>query len=462
MAASEKKVPPVVPAEDLVSEVESLLDLARKRGLEARGAQTPSRKARVFTSTPQKADIGEYLGEGLRQVLEAEVVPAVEEADDSGMFEHEVEREIQKKALVGLRIQTLRRLAATLGLDKRGRIEDLADRLARAYKYDEHAIAQLISENLDEPEPDRRFSERIFPLVNAPDIDGISERASWSLGRFIRVGIARWIAFESIENVDSDGLKVIGALHSYKAYLSTDDDEDVSLGSSPSFTPVALYFKRGVSTVRVENVGASAARAALKALEAVSNVRSLGGIPGMGGDGLEGVLGTFDRHTVFLLDLIYNRVPRAGGKKINLTAAKFRMSREELLEIENPEDDRPTLKAVRFEGRHLLDSVPACELIAEGRALVDISLTVGQALGSSDEEARFPCRFTLDRDHVAVMTGFGRIAGLAMDLHAALVQSAEQEIAHGILDNDRLQELAERIAVFSKADTSPDRPTMLD
>jgi hypothetical protein len=462
MADPEKKTPRVVPAEELANEVASLLDLARERGLQAREAQPPSRKRRVFTSSPKKADIADVLGEDLRQILESEVVTAVAEGDASGMFEHEVEREIQKKALVGLRIQTLRRLADSMGLDRRGRVEDLAERLARAYRYDEHAIAELISENLDEPEPDRRFSERIFPLYKVPDIEAVRERASWAVGRYIRVGVARWISFEELEQDDAGMLSIYGALHSYRAYVTTEDD-DVSLGSSPSSTPVKLALRSDESTISIENASASVARAALKALEAVSDIRSLGGIPGLGGNGLMGVLGTFDRQTVFLLDLIYNRVPRAGGRKLNLTAAKFRMSREDQYDQDDSDDDRPSLKSVRFEGRHLLDSIPACELIAqEGRALVDISLTVGQALGSSDEEARFPCRFTLDRDHVAVMTGFGRVPALAISLHSALVDVAEREIDEGVLDVDRLEELAQRIAQLSREGESPDKPTMLD
>jgi hypothetical protein len=163
-----------------------------------------------------------------------------------------------------------------------------------------------------------------------------------------------------------------------------------------------------------------------------------------------------------MLDLIYNRVPFAGTTSPNLTAAKFRMEKE-AAELESQEDaDRPSLRSVRFEGRHLLDSIAACRLIArDARALVDISMTVGFSVGHDEEEIRFPIRFVLEQDHVAVMTGFGLIPQFARTLHDKLIKGAESTIEEGIANLERLEDLAERILAFSASEVPPDRARML-
>lgn len=460
MSAFSKWNSRVVAAEQLSSEVESLLDLARQRGTEARSVKTDTPTQRIFTTSPQPAEISELLSQDLRDVLEAELVPAIDEDSASGIFDREVDREIQKKALVGLRLHTLKRLAGQLGLDKRGRVDDLADRIARAFRYDEEAIAQLIADNADEPQPERRYSSRIFPTAEVPALAAIKQRVEWAMGRYIRVGVAQWIEFGAIDDDEPNTLVLQATMQAYRAYLTSNDDSP-ALTSTPSSTPVAITVKADRATISVEGANASVARAAIRALIAVSDVRLRDGIPDFT-EVHSGTLGTFDRETIFMLDLIYNRVPWAGGRRINLTAAKFRMSREDKATAGDSEEDRPSLKSVRFEGMHLLDSATACKLIAqEGRALVDVSMTVGQLMGSDDEEVRFPVRFSLERNHVSVFTGYGRIPAVAAGLQTALVQAAEREIEDGTFNRDRLQELADRIAEFSRTDAAPDHATML-
>jgi hypothetical protein len=459
MTDPKKLEPTIVPAERFAADVSALLDFARQRGREGREVRTKSRKQRVITTgLRDKPDISDALEAELRDALESSIVPAVE-AEDSDLFEIEKQREIQKKALMILSRRSLARLAESMKLDKRGTAEELAERLARALKHDEQKIAQLIIENAEEPEPDRRFSARLFPLERTLDLSHVSDRIGWALGRYIRIGVARWVVFEEVLR-DEDELTLGAQLFSYSAQVDT-QDHDPSLAATPSTSSIKLRLFEGHSVVHVDQAGINESRGALKALESVTDIRRLGRLPATP-KGLEGALGTFDPVTVLMLDLIYNRASQAQARSINLTAAKFRMDKEEahIVAADNPE--KPTLRSVRFEGRHLLDSPAACRLIAkEARALVDISMTVGVEVSGGSEEMRFPVRFILSSDHAAVMTGYGLIPRFARLLNERLIEGVEVAIEQGITSRDRLEDLAERILAFSASDEAADRPAML-
>ena len=457
MAESQKKKPTVVPAEEFAADIASLLEFAQERGAEARQVQTDTPHQRVFTtSLPTKPDISDALADELRDVLETQIVPAVESGNE--LFEIERQREIQKKALLAVKRSRLSALARSMDLNKRGTSEELAERIVRALGYDEHQIAQLIVENVDEPEPERRFADRVFPVAKPLAIEPIAERLSWAMGRYVRIGVARWVVFEEMEQ-DEGTLSVTAALFSYKAGVETASD-DVNLTATPSTSMVQLKLLSGHSAVHIQHAGINESRGILKALEAVSDIRRLGHLP-FSTSGLNGALATFDRSTVLMLDLIYNRVPFAGTRSPDLTAAKFRMERE-TAELEGLDPERPTLRSVRFEGRHLLDSIAACRLIArDARALVDISMTVGVPVGNDGEENRFPIRFVLEQDHVAVMTGFGLIPQFARTLHGKLLEGAESSIEDGLANVERLEDLAERISAFSSSGVPTDRAKML-
>lgn len=68
------------------------------------------------------------LADELRSALEDEVVPAVETEPSAGIVKWELERELIKKALVGLKLPVLRDIARDRALEAGGGSEDLAGR----------------------------------------------------------------------------------------------------------------------------------------------------------------------------------------------------------------------------------------------------------------------------------------------------------------------------------------------
>ena len=442
----------VVPAEDLSAEVEELMRFAAERGRVARAAATTAHQGRapVFTTRTDKADITPYLREELQQALEDEVLPAVSAGTERVIRDWELQREVAKKALVGLRLSTLRRLAQEHVLDKRGRSEDVAERLARAYKFDETAIARLVLDNEEEPEPERGHTDRLFPLAATLDLDAVHQKLERVTDRYIRVGVARWFVFEDLQRSERS-LLLTGKLRSYKAFVSS-ETATPHLGATPSESDVRLRVYDGHRLVRIRGNTTATSRAGMRALEIVTGVSALGYLP-VGRAAAKGRLASIDERTALMLDVVYNRLAGAGVRNPNLTVARFQMS-EGGTRARGEESDRPAVRAVRFEGDHLLDSAAACHLIArEGRALTDLSLLVSLNATNSGDEARFPVRIALDRDHGIVVTGFGRERPEASaELHRSLVGVLEDAVNRGIKDPETLETLIARIYERASSD----------
>jgi len=162
-----------------------------------------------------------------------------------------------------------------------------------------------------------------------------------------------------------------------------------------------------------------------------------------------------------MLDLIDNRLAAASATEPNLTVARFQMERDPS-DARSEEGDRPTLREVRFEGDHLLDSVVACRLIAiDARALLDLSLRVSFT-DAGPELARFPVRIGLERDHAIVVTGYGRHQPRASaNLHRGLMRAVERAFEEGVVNAKRLESLAERISAFARGNQEAEHATML-
>jgi hypothetical protein len=165
-----------------------------------------------------------------------------------------------------------------------------------------------------------------------------------------------------------------------------------------------------------------------------------------------------------MLDALANRLREARLVAPNLTVARFRVGDTP---VDTDDEDevvrRPSLRAVRFEGDHLLDSAPACKLLAEeGRELVDIAMHIDVPAGNGSETTRFPARVAVDRDHALVMTGFGtRRPELSVGLQRTLVDSVTAELRDGFADPARLQRLCERILERARAESPVTRADML-
>lgn len=444
----------VVHTEEITAAVDRAAQLAQRWAEEIRRAN-PERE---YVLEADKPDVTAALGDVLRAALEDEVVPATEVASESEIVAWELDRELIKKALIGLKRDELRTIAASHNLDVRGNAEHLASVIARAYAWDEEAIARLVLEHEPEPSPERGHVSRLIPIAAPPDVGDLARRLEYVRGRYVRVAVARWFVFESIR-VQGESVDLVGRVRAYQA--SVDERvEAPQLARSHREDQVRIRINGTSAVVQVDGASATTANSVMRALHATTELTPVNAVP-LRQPILEGVAASFAGESLFLLDVLFNRLATAGLSEPNLTVARFRL-RDTPDDIEDDDATRrPRLKAVRFEGDHLLDSVTACRLLArEARPLVDVSL---RAAADEDPTARYPIRIAIERGHVLLMTGYGtRKPELSASVHAALRHELISEIEQGIAKPQQLARLANRIMERSRAEQPVEHADMFD
>lgn len=442
----------LIPSEELDATLDELLALAATRGEYLRSIPN-----RVSTSTPSKPDITALLKDNLRASLEKELVPAPR-ARDGEIDSAEIEHELVKKALIGLKLSALRDLAKEKGVAWSGVAEDVASRVARAYGWDSDQVARLVIAHEDEPTPERGHVSRLFPLSDTVNIARTLEMLHVVSGRYVRVGVARWFVFDSVTELDEDVIEVAGTYRAYRAAVE-EVEGTASLRALPDQQQVTIRVRRG-SVLEVRGATTQGARAAARALEIAAGVDLRGYVP-FADIRVPGVHGLIHPASDFMLDLLNTRLRGASLSKLNLTVARFKVADDDYETTEGV-IAKPALLAVRFEGMHLLDSIAACRLLDhDHRPLVEMALRVSHRSQEDDTEGHFPIKTAIESDHVLVATGFGSVALESLQVHSLVVQAVSQEIEHGIGDQDGLRVLVEKIRKRAGETQAPTTATML-
>ncbi|MEX1009024.1 MAG: hypothetical protein WD271_14425 [Acidimicrobiia bacterium] len=412
-------------------------------------------RERVYTLKPEhQPSVDAALSAQLRDVLEDEIVPATE-LEDAKILPVELDHEVIKKALIGLKLETLKRVAERSALEGTGNAESLATRIAESYAWNREEIARLILASEDEPAVERAHVDRLYALYDSPPLDYVYERLRYVLGRYIRIGVARWFVFEELESVTGQ-LTLRGTLRAYNATVTEVEANPTVVGTPARDHRIELLVDNS-PLLHVRHGSANESSAAVRALEIATRIQVLGK-PTLGA-GASAALATLAPASLFMLDLLTTRFGTAGLHNKNMTVARFQVDDDD--RGEEPES-RPRLRAVRFEGAHLLDSAAACKLLAdEGRALVDMSITVRSALRADGETGRFPVRVAIERDHVLAMTGFGTLPGLSFGVHAAVVDAVTEELGDGLADVNALAELATKIEERARSTVPIEEADML-
>ncbi len=444
-------------SEEIDAQVSDLMKFARERGKQIRDAH----KGRVYTLAHRLVPgDGELLASQLREALEDELVEAAPVTDEGGISPWELDHELMKKALVGLKLPGLRNVARRIGVGVSAKSETLAEAIARHYKWNEQEIARAILEEEGRLAPSLKgHHDRLVPLLHDPDINYVAEQLQMVLQRYVRIGIARWFVFDDLQAA-GDSLQLSGSVRTYRAYVD-DSEEEPRLGASPSERRIDIFLEAGKSVARIRRASQTDARSAMQALSLAGSVAAQGFVPLRATDGLNSWDLTFDRVTLFMLDLLGSRLRHQQLGNFDLNVARFRLSEDA---DEGPEAGSvPSLEAVRFEGRHILDSTEACRLIAiEGRSLVSLSLNAELPPRPDGTRALFPLHVSFDDWSVAVSTGLGREnLELSVAAHHALREAVSLEIEEGIADVRSLNELSERIVERATFAGVPDRADLL-
>ncbi len=439
----------IVLSEELDDAVRRMMDLADETALKLR--RTPGHTVTTHPKFSVEQD-DSFLK--LRAALEDEVIAAIPTNGAGTIAEIEITHEVSKRALIGLKLSRLKELAKDLRVSSRGNSEDVATQIAQAYSWDERGIAELVIANEQEPSPERGTTDRLFPLRVSADLAYTYDRLRTVTNRYVRVNVAKWFVFDEVQK-KSGQVDVKGTYQSYDVRVDNQGDE-ARLIPDAFRKPVSLEIHES-DVLHVRTTSATAARAAARATEVAANLETRGYVV----DGT--VYGQMDAGTLFLLDILDTRLLAGGFSEVNITIARFRTSESSGQSLEDTGFRHPNLRAVRFEGDHILDSVQACRLISkERRALTDIAFQVRVTDSDIAKSGRFPVRLALEGDHVQVSTGFGTNPELSVVAHRRIVDVVEAEINDGSKDPARLELLLTRIRMRAEDDATPTLPTILN
>ena len=167
--------------EVLTERIDQLLRLSNQMGHEIQRERRKSGIAyRVDWSPP---NINRFIAEDLRIALEDEIVPAsVEEDTGTGISDRERNREVIKKALIGLKLATLRDIARDRRLPAGGSIEDVATQIGAAYHWDEEAVARLVLDFVAEPVEVHGHSSHLYGLESTIDLASTRQKLEYVKG----------------------------------------------------------------------------------------------------------------------------------------------------------------------------------------------------------------------------------------------------------------------------------------
>jgi hypothetical protein len=441
MAAGDVK--PIVRIEDLEQKVRRVAERMAEGGREATEAMRAIalEKGTSFTIVPVDDDVEDLIASAMRaledEIAIAEEAVAPAEAGESFIRLTERDVEIAKRALAGLKLPQLRRLADSVGLPAAGNQEDVVDRIARAYEGDPAEVAQLVL-RFEEARPERGLIDRLYMVKQEMEsAEAAAERFAALDGRYIRVGIARWFVFGRAR-VDQYGFWLEGLYRAYSADAKR-EGEDFSLVAVPSDALVTARVRTDQKFLEVRARGEAESRAIVRAIEWGTSLKRAERVD-LGVSVASGPMMAWDVRSVFLLHFLDRRLPDSGIRIVNLTSARF-----ETAGAQRSFSRRPSVQAVALHGQQLLSSKAACELLSQGRALVEVSLDV-LFRPSANEEIVLPIRISLSGDHVSLLTGFGASpAEAASSLHRELVRRLRAELSNGVTADDRLERLGRQI-----------------
>jgi len=274
----------------------------------------------------------------------------------------------------------------------------------------------------------------------------------------VRTGIARWFIVGGVQ-AGASLLRLDGTFRTFRAD-ATERGDDLTLTSDEHNASARLLLRSGDPFAEVEAKGEAESRAAIAAFEGSTSLRRLA-VLAPPREPLRGQLGSWHNQSVFMIDLLQSRFRSSQIEILDLNIAGFKTERASRRSKTGDEEESAVrIKAVRFEGRHLLDSRPACELLSSGQHLVQLGMTVRFTAGTGDQHL-LPLTVNLAPDHVVVLTGFGVVSPqVAWELHGIVTDGIRKALGSGLADPAGLDRLAAAVRERAGSDEEPRRPTI--
>jgi hypothetical protein len=434
-------------SEELSGEVAAAVDLALAR---VSHIEEIGRRAglTVFRSEAIPSVTDDMIRE-IIEILADEVLVGAETESDLGIPAWEKEKEIGKRALLNLRLTELRQVARERRLPTSGRIDEIADRIVRSLGIDRREIARTIIQH-EQPRPERGLVSRLLPLDETPELSRVRERIEPYVGRYIRIGVARWLVIADVETA-ADHVDVVGQVRYYRVEPKV-DEEDFSLMDSLRRSEVRIRFRRGVQWCELGLKRAGDARGLGYAIKRLFDIAPRATLP-LNVHPEEGDLVAWDVRTVFMLDLLQSGLQDRQHAITNMTVVQF--------ESDEDQERRVNVTSVRLQGQQLISSRQACEFIVQGRGMIMITLRL-RAQISRDEFVTIPLRIDLHDDSVVVSTALTDVPdAVTQQVHGHVVERVRATVESGIRNMPGLVSLANQVVQRSTDLRPTEEPDIL-
>jgi hypothetical protein len=442
--------------EELDGQLNELLDVMQQA---ARDANRVAKQEGLDRATiPSRVPVRDESFQVLRDLIEDHVLVTSPVTDENEIDPWEEHREIAKRALANLKLPQLRAIAESIGVPKSGPRDGLLERIVRRLQTNEAEIARLVVMYEENLPTELRHTTRLYPLQHPIPSAGVVERLQGYARRYIRVGIAQWFIFRTIEETNR-GVEVDGVYRAYRVGAAEADDGEATyeLKTDRRDLTASALIRPGSSFVEMRAGGVTESRALARAVELAAGLPRNETLPS--GSSPQWDDRQWDAGTLVLLDLLNSSLRSDAVQVANLTMAGFEMSRGASV-LDESTVDKPQVRSVRFHGQHILDSRPACELIVEHERLAHIALLVWFR-PNGGERFLLPVRVDLESDHATVITGFGmEVREISAQLHRMLIRDVEKKLVQGPSDPDGLRKLMGEIEDRARQAEEPERATM--
>ncbi|HYP56032.1 MAG TPA: hypothetical protein VEQ41_07005 [Solirubrobacterales bacterium] len=440
-----------VTREDLRARVLELADYAADRGVEADALLSDDRGVdRYDPPTSHRPELREVVVNRVQAILADEMVIFTPARTGIGIPQEEKDREVAKRALARLKLTELREIAEREGLSPDGAFEQVAQRISEHHENRGSEIARLVLA-YEEEVPERGFTTRLLPLFEPPSLEQVATRLAVARGRYVRIGIARWLVVRGLE-ARVDEVNLDGELRYYTVYPKCEYDA-YELADKPREAHVDVRFRQGARWMEISSRIGHGVNAMGMALEQAAGLRSAGGLE-IGMEIPEGPLLAWDPRTAFMVAFLARELVRAPVSLLDLAMVQFETQASA---PDNPR--RPAVRSVRLGGQHLMSSRPACELVVAGRALVTIQARIAVVL-EDESEVVCPIRVELNDEFATLHTGFTDVpVAKTRQAHELLLGRLRQA-----LDNPRYARSAAvgRLAIQVRGRASEENPEEAD
>lgn len=429
-----------------------LLQLAKEEGEQAHSDIADDMPADEWAmELPDDENFIAAAAQEIRAILE-EHEDLAQTATDGEVPLDAQEREIERAALLDLRFNDLKSIAADRGVPLHKSKDRLVQAIVKHADLTREEIAELVLRHSPDEAFERGMTTHIVPLNEPPNLETAATALSLLSGKYARLRVARWFVFTSATHPTSKQLLIKGHLRGYrtKAVLDTDD---YKVNATPQRTDLRIRLRDSIRWAEVDARHVSDVRDARTVLDRGAEVSTRSSLmPQL--EPMQGVLAGWDPRSIWFLDFLSRALEDGHTQIFNFEMAHFERVGAPTLESGVPQIDK-----VELRGQHIGSHRDSCSLITAGRSLLEIVVKLRYRV-NPHQDFLIPVQVSLLPDRATITTAAAHdvpstaIGNLHRDLVKKVRAALDHEVEFGALETlaNKISERSEQASPVQEAD----------